>query len=124
MVSNFFPFTPQEVLVRETSLRDVSEERKICWCITAMWEKLTYVIVIFIKLQILYKLQLLACIFLSSDKEIRDLARITELSSMFKIQCVISWCMKSEIFQTIFIENQQLFLTLHFLIQPCECKYY
>lgn len=46
------------------------------------------VIVVFIKLQILHKLQLSACIFLSSDKEIRDLARMTELSSTFKIQCV------------------------------------
>lgn len=46
------------------------------------------VIVVFTKLQILHKLQCLACIFLSSDKEIRDLARMTELSSTFKIQCV------------------------------------
>lgn len=46
------------------------------------------VIVVFIKLQILHKLQLSAWIFLSLDKEIRDLARMTELSSTFKIQCV------------------------------------
>lgn len=96
----------------------MSEERKVSWCITAMLETVMQVIVIFIKFQVLYKLQLLACIFLSSNKEIRDLARITELSGMFKIQRVMSWCMKLEIFQTILIENQQCFLTLHFCIQP------